>query len=223
MKTHEHDAEQPSPSSETGDLGPREAAALLRESEFRARQSLAIWPPYLLFIGAAIFFVGFGAMWWSVRGQHPYVGPSGGALAVLYGGIVVWIAVVTAVVRRATSGVAGPTARTRAYRFWYVVVIIAYSLFQGALYHAGASASIVYGIFPASAPWLFAGTVVLTLGVVREDGRTLALGVMLIVLGVAAGFAGPVVAWLVSGIGIGVILCGGATLQLLQRRMKVSS
>jgi hypothetical protein len=97
-------------------------------------------------------------------------------------------------------------------------ILVAYSLFQGALYHAGASHAIVYGIFPASAPWLFAGTVFLTLGAIREEGRALALGIVLIAIGIGGAFAGPVAAWLVSGIGLSVVLLGFATVQFLRRR-----
>jgi len=99
-----------------------------------------------------------------------------------------------------------------------LVIIIAYSLFQGALYHAGASHAIVYGLFPASAPWLFAGTVFLTLGAIREEGRALALGIVLIAIGIGGAFAGPIAAWLVSGIGLCAVLVGFATFQVLRRR-----
>ncbi len=172
----------------------------------RARRQFEVWPPYLLALGALIFLGAYGVVWWSVHAQNPYVGPSGVALAVMYGGIVVWIVVSTLVIRRATRGVSGDSATSRAYRMWYLAILVAYSVFQGALYHAGASHAIVYGVYPASVPWLFAGTVFLTLGVVREEIRTLLFAAALIAVGLAGAFAGPRVAWLVSGVGIAVVL-----------------
>jgi hypothetical protein len=214
----EHEQSNSPTSDEGGVLDPQEAVALLEETKSRAQRQFDVWPPFLLLIGAAIFLLAFGSAWWSVRGQHPYVGPSGGALAVMYGGIVVWIVAVVSVVQRATSGVSGRSAKGRTYRAGYLVIIFAYSLFQGALYHAGASRAIVYGIFPASAPWLFAGTVFLTLGAIREEGRALVLGIILIAIGIGGAFAGPVAAWLVSGIGICAVLVGFAGVQVVKRR-----
>jgi hypothetical protein len=214
----EHEKSDPTTGDKGGVLDPQEAAALLEETKLRAQRQFDVWPPFLLLIGAVIFLVAYGAAWWSVHAQSPYVGPSGGALAVMYGGIVAWIAAVSLVVQRATSGISGPSAKSRTYRTGYLAIIIAYSLFQGALYHAGASHAIVYGIFPASAPWLFAGTVFLTLGAVREEGRALALGIVLIAIGIGGAFAGPVAAWLVSGIGLFTVLVVFAIVQFLRRR-----
>lgn len=199
-------------------LDALDAVAILHETRVRAQRQLDASPPFLLLIGAVVFLVAFGAVWWSVRTQSPYLGPSGGALAVMYGGILAWIVVVTAVVQRAARGVSGPSTRRKAYRGGYFVVILAYSLFQGALFHAGASHAVVYGIFPASAPWLFGGTVVLTHGVILERGRSIILGIALITLGIGAAFAGPIAAWLVSGIGICVTLVSLAAVQSLRRR-----
>src|ERR1035441_10636858 len=94
-------------------IDPRIAAQLLQETTSRAKRQFDVWPPYLLFIGAVIFLLAFGAAWWSVRGQHPYVGPSGGALAAMYGGILVWIIAVSVVLKRANSGVGGRSAEER--------------------------------------------------------------------------------------------------------------
>src|ERR1039458_4638537 len=86
--------------SENEEIDPRIAAQLLQETTSQARRQLDVWPPYLLFIGAVIFLLAFGAVWWSVRGQHPYVGPNGGALAAMYGGILVWIIAVSMVLKQ---------------------------------------------------------------------------------------------------------------------------
>jgi hypothetical protein len=77
----------------------------------------------------------------------------------------------------------------------------------------------VYGIFPASVPWLFLGTVFITIGALRLDGRSLVGGILAIGIGIGGAFAGPVVAWLVSGIGICLALAGFAVFQAVERRV----
>jgi hypothetical protein len=201
------------------EIDPRIAAQLLQETTSQAKRQFDVWPPYLLFIGAVIFLLAFGAVWWSVRGQHPYVGPNGGALAAMYGGILVWIIAVSVVLKRANSGVGGRSAQQRkAYRSGFITVIVAYSIFQGALYHAGASHAIVYGVYPASVPWLFAGTVFVTIGAIREELPALTLGIVLIAIGLGSAFAGPVAAWLVTGIGLAVAFVSFAAVRIVQRR-----
>ncbi|MHB8379492.1 MAG: hypothetical protein ACYDB2_06185 [Acidimicrobiales bacterium] len=200
-------------------IDPRIAAQLLQETTNLARRQFDVWPPSLLFIGAVIFFLAFGAVWWSVRGQHPYVGPNGAALAAMYGGILVWIIVVSVVLRRANSGVGGRSAQQRrAYRSGFIAVLVAYSIFQGALYHAGASHAIVYGVYPASVPWLFAGTVFVTIGAIREELPTLILGIVLVAIGLGSAFAGPVAAWMVTGTGLALAFVSFATVRIIQRR-----
>jgi len=204
--------------NEDVELDPRVAAELLASTKHRAQRQFDVWPPYLLFIGSAVFLFCYGSVWWSVRGQHPYVGPSGGALAIIYGGIVVWIIAVVTVLQRASGGVSGASKRQRAFRSGYLIVVVGYSAYQGALYHAHASHAIVYGVFPASIQWLFAGTVFITIGAIREELPAMTLGGALVALGVASAFSGPVIGWLVSGIGLAAVLAGFAVIRIVMRR-----
>jgi len=201
-----------------GELDPRAAAELLASTKHRAQRQFDVWPPYLLFIGSALFLVCYGSAWLSVRGQHPYVGPSGGALLIMYGGIVAWIIAVVTVLQRANSGVSGASKRRRAFRSGYLIVIVGYSAYQGALYHAHASHAIVYGIFPASIVWLFAGTAFITIGAIREELPPMILGGALIALGVVGAFTGPVIGWLVSGIGLALVLAVFGVIRIVMRR-----
>ncbi len=153
-----------------------------------------------------------------MRGQVPYGGPTGGALAIFYGCIVVWVIVASVVIRRATRGVTGPSfKRRRRYHAGYGSVLIADYALQGALYHAGASHSIVYGIYPTTAPFFFAGAVVVTMGVLREESRSMVLGMGLFAVGIGGAFAGPVAAWLVCGIALAAGLAGFAGIRLTQQ------
>jgi hypothetical protein len=214
----ENDTPETSIIDEEGELDPRVAAELLVSTKNRAQRQFDVWPPYLLFTGVVIFLFAYGAVWWSVRGQHPYIGPSGWALAIMYGCIVAWIAAVVTVLQRANSGVSGRSKRQRAFRMGYIIIIIAYSAYQGALYHAGASHAIVYGVYPASVQWLFAGTAFVTIGAIREELPALTLGGALIAIGVASAFAGPVIGWLVSGIGLAVVLACFGVFRTVMRR-----
>lgn len=200
------------------ELDPREAAALLEQSRRKAQRQFNVWPPALLLVGSVLFPVAFGAVWMSVRGQHPYVGPSGGALAVFYAIIIVWVIVVTMVLRRATRGVGGRTARQRKVEnTGFAAMLIGVYVFQGALYHARASHAIVYGIYPVTAPFIFVGSAFTILAAVKEDWRMVRIAVPLIAVALVASFAGPVVSWLIVGIGIAAVLFGLAVVQVRQR------
>ena len=87
------------------ELDPREAAELLEQTTRRAQRQFDIRPPLLMLTGVVVVLIAYGALWLSVRHQHPYAGPTGTALAVLYSTLAVWIVLVTTVMRRATSGV----------------------------------------------------------------------------------------------------------------------
>jgi hypothetical protein len=200
------------------DLDPRAAAELLARTKTQAQRQFDVWPPYLLLLGAAIFLFAYGSVWFSVRDQHPYVGPTGSALLIMYGTIVVWIVAAMTRVQRAENGISGRSKRQRSFRAGYLIIIVAYSAYQGALYHAHASHAIVYGVFPASIQWLFAGTVFVTIGAIKEEAQALMLGGALVAVGIGAAFAGPVVGWLVSGIGLAVVLTCFAVMRTVSRR-----
>ncbi len=93
-----------------------------------------------------------GAVWLSVRGQHPYQHPTAAVIPVVVAfGILNLIATVT-VARRATAGVSG---RTRPH--WAeitVMVVVWFALFavMGALAGAGVSDAFLCGIYPAAVP-----------------------------------------------------------------------
>jgi hypothetical protein len=203
-----------------GELDPTTASVLLGQSTARAQRQFNVWPPFLLFIGSVLFPFALGAVWWSVRGQHPYVGPTGGALAIMYAIILVWIVVVSVALRRATSGIGGRSMRQRKVEgFGFGGMLIAVYVFQGALLHAGVSHAVVYGIYPVTAPFIFVGTASALNAASKEDWRTCGVAVPIVAVALAAAFTGPVVAWLVVGIGLGVALFGLAVVQLHQRRV----
>jgi len=196
----------------------RDAAALLEEATGRAQRSLDRRPPLLVLLGAVLFLVAFGGVWWSVRGQHPYDGPAGWALGLLYGIVVVWVVAVAVILRRATAGVGGRSVRMqRAQGAAFVTVWTAVYVFQGALHHAGASHAIVYGIYPATAPFIIVGGAAAATAAAQEHWRDVSIAIALIALASGAAYAGAAAVWLVMGIGLSAVLLAVAALQVWQR------
>jgi hypothetical protein len=214
----EEDARETTTADEGGELDPREAAALLEQTRRRAQRQFDIRPPLLMLIGAVVVLVAYGAVWWSVRGQHPYSGPSGAALAVLYTTLTVWVVVVAVVYRRATSGVSGRSSRQQgAAGAAFATIWAAVYVFQGALLHAGASHAIVYGIYPAAAPLIIVGSAAAAYETARENWRMLGFAIAAVVLAAVGAFAGPAGVWGVIGIGLCVLLLGRAADQVRLR------
>lgn len=212
------------PFDEGGELDPREAAALLEQAGREARHRLDPQPPLLLLLGAIVFLLGYGAVWWSVRDQHPFVGPAGWAIGAIYAAVIVWAVAAGTVSRRANRGVGGRSRRQQGLQgIAFLAGLIAVYVFQGALHHAGASDAIVYGIYPAVAPLIYIGGATAISGATREESRWLGLGLALVAIGSGGAFAGPRTAWLVAGVGLCVVILAAAAIPLLRRRLPTAS
>ena len=215
-----HDGTNETTTADEGDgLDPREAAKLLEQTKRQAQRQFDLTPPLLTLIRAAVVLAGYGAVWLSVRGQHPYQGPSPAAIAAIYGAVIFVIVVSAAVFQRATSGVSGQSQRQRgAYGAAFGTAWIAVSVFQGALYYNGASHAIVYGVFPAAGQLLVIGAAVAGVAAAREDWRTLGVAIAVVALGTGSAFAGPAGVWGVIAVGGCLISIGYAALQVWSRR-----
>ncbi|HEV7132676.1 MAG TPA: hypothetical protein VGN27_02965 [Gaiellaceae bacterium] len=204
---------------EEASLDPRAAAALLDRTKRRAERLLELRPTWLTLSAAVVVLVCYGVLWVSVRDQHPYRGPTGWALGVLYGTLAIWIVVNAVVFRRATSGVGGRAARQRAIIGPGVAVIwICVYIVQGALYHAGASRAIAYGIWPAAGPLIMVGSAAAAYEAGRERAASAGLAVAAVVLGSLACFAGPRAVWGVIAVGLCALLLAATAARLGQRR-----
>jgi hypothetical protein len=124
--------------------------------------------------------------------------------------------------QRATSGVSGRSRRQRgAYGAAFGTAWVAVSVFQGALYHDGASHAVVYGVFPAAAPLLVVGAALGGVAAAREDWRQLGVAITVVALGTGSAFAGPAGVWGVIAVGGCVMGIGYAMAQAWQRRRGV--
>src|SRR3984885_10046843 len=92
-----------------GDFDAQQAAALLGQTTQQAHRKFQPSPPWLLVTRAVMVLVAVGAIWLSVRGQHPYRGPTAADIPVLVAFVVVNFALTVAVRQRAMAGVRGRT------------------------------------------------------------------------------------------------------------------
>jgi hypothetical protein len=205
-----------------GDFGPRQAAALLDQTTQQARRRFQPSPPLLNVFRAVVVLAAFGGIWLSVRRQHPYIGPSGWALAITFALVGIVIGWSAAAMKRADAGVTGPAQRARNIEI--AVMLTAWAavyLFMGALAVAGASDAIVYGLYPATAPFIVVGLVGAANAAGRQDWPMLRSTLPLAVVGVVAAFGGPVNVWLIMGIGLCVVFLGTAGFTFWQQRRSV--
>jgi hypothetical protein len=207
--------------TEDGTLDPGDAVALLTETKEKATRELEVNSLLLCLLGGVTIIVGFGILWMSVRDQHPYHGPTPGAIGLFYLVVLVVDLVSIAVYRRASRGVRGRRSKDqRILGYVGATGLVAVFTVMGALEHAGVSHTVVYGIYPATVPLVF-GAMIGALGAASRDDWTLFASALLIALICAgAAFGGPAGAWLISGLGSGVVLFGCAGVKLYQRHSR---
>ena len=201
-------------------LDPQAAAALLDQTTQRARRKFEPNPPMLNLFRGFVVLVAFGGLWLSVRGQHPYTGPKPWAIGITYGLVAVVIAWSTRVLRRSGAGVSGPAQRARNIGMgvllsgWILVYI-----WEAAFYKTGAS--IIYGVYPATAPFLIVGLAAAAWAAGRADWPLTVTCLGVAIVAAFAGLTGPVYCWLVMGIGLCLAMAGNAVYGFRQQRHSV--
>src|SRR5215471_7935881 len=201
-------------------LDPQQAAALLDQTTQQARRKFQPNPPMLNLFRAFVVLVAFGGLWLSVRGQHPYTGPKPWAIAVCYGLVAVVIAWSTRALRRSGAGVSGPAQRARNIGMGVVLSgwILVY-VFEGAFYKTGPS--IVYGVYPATAPFFIIGLAAAAWAAGRSDWPLTVTCLGVSIVAAFAALTGPVYCWLVMGIGLCLAMAGNAVYGFRQQRRSV--
>jgi hypothetical protein len=205
-----------------GTFDPRAAATLLDQTTRRARRRLDLTSPQLSLIGVAAAVVALGAIWLSVRGQHPYKGPTAAGL-VMYGVLACWIATVVVFQRRALSGRSGRSVRQqRAYAAAVVTAVVTalvgVSVFQGLLHHDGVTNAVVYGTYPLTAQLIVLGAVAAAFQAAREDWPSFGVAIAVMFVATGSAFAGPRGVWLSDGVGLAVVILGYSAAQAWLRR-----
>jgi len=172
-------------------------------------------------IRAVLVLAVCGAVWLSVRGQHPYKGPTAAVLPVVLAFVVLNFGATVAVAKRATAGVSGRSRLRRAEITVMAVAWIAAFVVMGALAGAGGEPRDRlrtvpgHGAADGRRPGLgghHGGTG--ELARMRHRARAAAVGAV-------GAFAGPAGAWAVAGVGLCVTLLGTAAAIAWQQRRRV--
>jgi hypothetical protein len=200
-------------------MEPEEAARLLAQTQAASRRSLDFRAPWVSLVAAGVALVGFGIVWLNVRNQHPFTGPSPVSLVVFYGLIALRIATVIYARARARAGVSGHSVKVQRQEavvmgaillVWYVVLIAIASSGQhdaGFDWSLGLSGTLI----ALAAVWAARCAI-------HKNWRDVALAVPVALIAALGAIAGPRGIWLVSGVGLSVLLLGIAALGKWQRR-----
>jgi len=188
-----------------GAFDPRQAAVLLDQTTQQARRKFEPSPPWLLATRAVLVLAALGAAWLSVRGQHPYRGPSDADIPILIGFVVLNFTATVAVRRRATAGVSG---RSRFSQGEITVLVLAFVAAVLAMVGLGA-AGVNFATYPTSV-LVIPGLAWAVLMAARADWRGVATGLAIVVIGIVGAFAGPAGSWAVAAVGLCVVLLGSA-------------
>jgi hypothetical protein len=216
-----HQTDHPAADDED-ELSPEQAAQLIDQTSREAKRQFGYWQsPWFTLATAVIWLAIYGTLWLSVRGQHPYKGPTGWALLTIFSLIAV-AAIVGSIVtrsRRARQGVSGRSRRRETYLgaamgSAYVAAVV----FQGALRYLGVSWTIVYGVYPAVVSPIILVAAGGVFAAVREDVQTLCVAIAVIAVLAGSAFAGPIGVWLYAGVGGCVVVLVLAAVQFRQRR-----
>ena len=202
-----------------GELDPTAAAAILAQATRQAKAEFDPSPPWRLVVIAFVVLLAYGSLWLSVRGQHPYSGPTGWGVLVTFALIAVLITVSAVSARRAATGITGPSVRQRrTVAATIITVFIAVYVFMGALKHLGAGPAIVYGVYPAVGLLIIGGAAGAGLAAAQGDWLDLGTALAIMSAGAICAFAGPVGVWLAAGISLFVIVCARAAVFAWRRR-----
>src|SRR5215469_10677419 len=182
------------------ELDPRRAAAIMQEARERALHELRARYPVVFATWGLVLMIGYGAMWLSVLGQHPYTGPTPLSLVALTLLLAAGAVITVVIVGRALTGIGGTSvAQRRVHYLALIAGVVGVFALEGALAHAGASNSLL-GVYGATAPMLMTGVVYAASPALWQDWSTRALGAWLVVVAASSAYAGPVGVWGVAGL-----------------------
>jgi hypothetical protein len=188
-------------------FSPQQAAALLDEATWQARRKLVPNPPWVLVTRGVLVLAACGAVWLSVRGQHPYTGPTSADIPILIAFIVLNFALAVGFRRRAGAGVQGPSRLRPAEIAIATLAWIA----TAALLVGLAAAGLSYRLYPTTV-LIIPGLTWAILMMLRKNWRGVYSGASVAVVGAVGLLATPAGAWLVAGVGLCAALSGGAAL-----------
>jgi hypothetical protein len=213
-----NDVSETTSAADNDEFDPRAAALLLRQTTLDARRTFEPFPPWLLVVRAFMALVAYGAIWLSVRGQHPYAHPTAAVIPVGVAVGITNVVATVAVAKRATTGLGGRSRLRLGEIALMVILWIGVFVTMAVLAGAGVSDAIVYGQYPAGAPLLVVGLAWASIMAARAEWRLGASGLAAAAVGALAAFTGPATSWAVAGVGLFVILLERAAEQSRRQR-----
>jgi hypothetical protein len=196
-----------------GSFDPQQAAALLDQTTAQARRKFAPSPPWLLATRAVAVLAALGAIWLTVRGQHPYKGPTSADIPILIAFVVLNFAATVGVREHAMTGVRGKTRLRPAEITVLVLSWAVVPLAMWALHAAGAS----FAFYPTTV-LIIPGLAWAAVMGAREGWHGSAMGLAVAAVGIVGAFAGPAGSWAVAGVGLCAVLLGKAAAVARQQR-----
>jgi hypothetical protein len=196
-----------------GNFDPRQAAALLDQTTQRARRRLAPSPPWLLAARGVGVLIALGAIWLSVRGQHPYKGPTAADAPILIAFIVLNFAATVAVRERALAGIRG---RTRLRPAEIIILVVSWAVVP-VLMWALSAAGVSFALYPTTV-LIVPGLAYAAVMAARDGWRGCGEGLAVAAVGVVGAFAGPAGSWAVAGVGLCAVLVGKAVVVARRQR-----
>jgi hypothetical protein len=188
-----------------GTFDPQQAAALLGQTTEQARRRFQPSPPWLLATRGVAVLVALGAIWLSVRGQHPYRGPTAADIPILVAFIVLNFAATVTVRERAMAGVSGRSRFSQGEIMLLVLAFVAGIVVMTGLGAAG----VKFGFYPTSV-MVIPGLAWAAISAARANWRSFGTGIALVVLGIVGAFAGPAGSWAVAAVGLCAVMLGMA-------------
>jgi hypothetical protein len=213
--TEDKGTDRADPDADDGQLDVHEAAAILADAREHALRELRASYPLVFAVFGLILMIGYGVIWLSVRGQHPYSGPTPYSLLTLT--LLLAAGAVTTVISvgRAVTGIGGVTAaQRRVHSLALLIGLVGVFTLEGGLAHAGVSNSLL-GVYGAVAPMLVTGVVYVSSPAFWQDWSTRTLGAWLVLVAAGSAYAGPVGVWGVAGLAAGA---GFLVMAVVRRR-----
>ncbi|MGE5288911.1 MAG: hypothetical protein ACM3ML_17270 [Micromonosporaceae bacterium] len=171
-------------------MSVQEAAVIVQDARARARRELVISTPLVYTAWGLVWLIGYGAMWLSVRGQHPYTGPSGVSIAAVF--VLAGFAVATVLVfaSKASAGIDGRSARYR--RIILATWVIGYLillLVQAAISGSVSTRTLAFVGF--AGPVLLAGLTYILASALGRNRAAFGLGAWLVIVGASCAWLAP--------------------------------
>ena len=179
-----------------------DAAAIITDAGDRARNRIRPDHRVRFAVWGLLFIVGYGLIWLTVRGQQPFHGLAPASFAAI---VLISLGATLATVEQAgdETGVRGLSAiRRRAFLLSVLAGVAAMFILEGALARAGASRPVL-GVFEAAAPIFVIGLLYLARSVTVPDWPVAGLGLWLVIVAAASGYAGPQTVWGIDAIAVG--------------------